>query len=117
MSATVAILVVALLATSCSSAAATSSGPGPPHRMADSARIRAAHSFREYSLYWLGRRYGKLALTGVATERVDVPNRAHTRIIRTRSHTVTFLYGSCCNGPASDGDGTTCNWPVPGPEC
>jgi hypothetical protein len=77
-----------------------------------------ARRFHEYPLFWLGPAYGHLKLTGVASGRVDVRSADHTRIIRTHSHTVTFLYGTCDPG---SGDEPSCapplqvqNWPACG---
>jgi hypothetical protein len=54
----------------------------------------------------------------VSTSRVDIPNAAHTRILRTHSHVVDFTYGTCTAGSGDEG---TCsppldiqNWPACG---
>ncbi len=83
-----------------------------------SSRLVALRSFREYPLFWLGERYGKLRLTGISIDRVDVRSADRSRIIRTHSHTVSFLYGTC---DPSGGEEHSCgpplqvqNWPACG---
>ena len=44
---------------------------------------------------------GGLRLSGVSRSRVDIPNAAHSRIVRTHSHVVGFVYGRCGGGGAS----------------
>src|SRR5690242_238035 len=113
------LLAGALVTTACSgSAAPAPSGRSPGRTAAIGRRLGAARSFREYRLYWLGRGYGGLALTGVTTTRVDVPNAAHSRILRTHSHVVDFAYGECAAGSGEEGGCSPPldiqNWPACG---
>ena len=113
------LLAGAIVTTACAgSAPPAPSGPGPGRTAAIGPRLGAARSFREYRLYWLGRRYGGLPLTGVTTTRVDVPNAAHSRILRTHSHVVDFTYGECDAGTGDEGGCSPPldiqNWPACG---
>jgi hypothetical protein len=104
------LAVFALGVTACGSGVGSTA---PSHGPA--AGLTKVRRFQEYPLFWLGPTYGGLKLTGVDSGRVDVPSADHTRIIRTHSHTVTFLYGTCTPG---GGDEQSCppplqvqNWP------
>lgn len=113
------LLAGAIVTTACSgSGGPAPSGRSPGRTTAVGARLRAARSFREYRLYWLGRGYGGLTLTGVTMSRVDVPNAAHSRILRTHSHVVDFSYGDCAAGAGEEGGCSPPldiqNWPACG---
>jgi hypothetical protein len=64
--------------------------------------LAAVRQFGEYPVYWLGPQYGKLRLTGISIQRVDVVNRTHTKILRTHSHSVLFTYGACSTSPGDE---------------
>jgi hypothetical protein len=55
---------------------------------------------------------------GVSRTRVDVPNAAHSRIVRTHSHEVDFAYGDCAAGAGEEGGCSPPleiqNWPACG---
>jgi hypothetical protein len=117
---TAAILLVGVIATTaCSgSAGPAPTSPGSTRTAAIAPRLGPARSFREYALYWLGHTYGRLPLTGVTMTRVDIPNAAHSRILRTHSHAVDFSYGDCAAGTGDDGGCSPPleiqNWPACG---
>jgi hypothetical protein len=116
---TVAILLVGALATTACSGSAGSAPSGPgSNPTAVGILLGRAGSFREYALYWLGRTYGRLPLTGVTMTRVDIPNAAHSRILRTHSHVVDFSYGECAAGTDDEGGCSPPfdiqNWPACG---
>jgi hypothetical protein len=101
---TAATLLAGLLAAACAGSAA----PAPSRPLVSAPavsrpRLHIAASFHEYPLYWLGRSYGGLRLSGVTTTRVVVPNAAHSRILRTHSHVVDFTYGRCSAGTRDEG--------------
>jgi hypothetical protein len=110
--------VVALVTGGCSSGAGArvaSDHAGLGGRLGR--ELVAVQRFGEYPIYWLGPTYGKLRLTGISIERVNVVNRTHTKILRTHSHSVLFTYGTCSTPP----DGESCappldvqNWPACG---
>lgn len=94
------LAVFALGLAACSSEAGSTAPSEAPE-----AGLAKARRFAEYPLFWPGPTYGGLKLTGVDSGRVDIASADHTRIIRTHSHTVTFLYGTCKSG---GGDEQSC---------